>query len=414
MRILKLSPYCEPEQISSSHLSRDLEEAYINSGFEIIIIAPTPSRGISVDIRNEYRKIKYEEKYGGKLKIHRFSLFREVNNPIIRAVRYILMNIIQYYKATKMKDIDLILVGSTPPTQGVLGSLVKRKLKVPVVYSLQDIFPDSLVHTGLASKSSIFYKIGKIIETSTYKNVDVIRVISNDFKNNLLGKGVPESKIKVIYNWIDANSIRPINKENNILYNKFNLSKDLFYVVYAGNLGYAQNIEAILKAAERLLKYKDIVFLIFGKGSQEQLYKEMAYSKNLRNVRFFPLQPYNLVSEVYSLGNVSIVSCKKGIGKNAFPSKTWSILSAGTPIIAHYDNNTDLSKLINENHFGLYTETDDIESFSKAILELYENNELRELMGQNGRDFVLSRMSKEAATQEYIDLINEIVGAENV
>lgn len=414
MRILKLSPYYEPEQISSSHLSKDLEEAYINSGYEIVIIAPIPSRGISSDVRKEYKKIKYEEKCDGKLKIYRFNMFREVNNPIIRAIRYILINFIQYFKAIKMKNIDLILVGSTPPTQGILGIFVKRKLNVPVVYGLQDVFPESLVHTGLVSRNSIIYKFGKFIEKFTYKNVDVIRVISNDFREHLLEIGVPDSKIKVIYNWIDANTIGPIKKEKNCLYKKFNISKDLFYVVYAGNLGYAQNIDSILKTAEKLLNYKEIVFLIFGKGSQDQLYKDMANSLNLINVRFLPLQHYSLVSEVYSLADVSVVSCKKGIGKNAFPSKTWSILATETPVILNYDNNTALSKLISENNIGLYTETDDIEAFSNAILYLYKNNELRKKIGRKGRTFVLNHMSKEVATQEYIKILKEILEAENV
>ena len=98
MKILKLSPYCFPEQVSSSHLSNDLNKAYQEAGIETEIYCPTPTRGIDKETREKYKKIKYEERYDGNVKIHRFSMFKEGRNPIMRAIRYILCNIIQYFK----------------------------------------------------------------------------------------------------------------------------------------------------------------------------------------------------------------------------------------------------------------------------------------------------------------------------
>lgn len=94
----------------------DLECTYIKSGFEIIVYTPTPTRNISEEVRNIYKKIKYEEKFAGKIKIHHFAMFREGKNPLIRAFRYILCNGIQYWKGIHTKDIDLIIGVSTPPT----------------------------------------------------------------------------------------------------------------------------------------------------------------------------------------------------------------------------------------------------------------------------------------------------------
>lgn len=120
LKILKLPAYHAPEQISSSHLSKDLEEAYVNAGIVTELYVPTPTRGISKEVRKEYKKKKYEEKYDGKIIVHRFSLFKEGRNPILRAVRYLLSNLIQYRKGVRAKGIDLILGSSTPPTQGML------------------------------------------------------------------------------------------------------------------------------------------------------------------------------------------------------------------------------------------------------------------------------------------------------
>ena len=212
MKILKLVPYYYPEQISSSHLKEDLEEIYVKNNFKVEIHTPTPTRNITEEIRAKYKKLKYEEKYEGKIKIYRFSMFREGKNTLIRAFRYILCNMIQYWKGCHSKGTDVIMSGSTPPTQGLLCSLVKKKLKVPFIYNLQDVFPDSLVHAGLARKNSILWKIGRKIEDYTYKNADRIIVISQDIKQNIMAKGVPESKIVIIHNWIDTQEVHPVQE----------------------------------------------------------------------------------------------------------------------------------------------------------------------------------------------------------
>lgn len=414
MKILKLSPYYEPEQIASSHLTKDLEEAYVNAGFEIEIYAPTPTRGVTEDIRRKYKGIKYEEKYGGKIKINRFAMFREGKNPVIRTIRYVLCNVIQYLKGIRAKDIDIIIAGSTPPTQGVLVSLVKKKLKVPVVYNLQDIFPDSLVNTGLTHEGSFLFKLGRIMEDYIYRNVDVIKVISEDLKENIMAKGVPEEKIEIVYNWVNGNEVVPVPKDENVLFEKFNLPKDKFYVVYAGNLGYAQNIEVILKAAKLLEKEKDILFVIIGDGAQKDYYKNMIEDLDLTNTYMFPLQPYSDVSHVYSLGDVSVVSCKEGHGKTAMPSKTWSIMSAGTAVIANFDENTALHHIIDANGVGLFSKTDDVEGLKNAILQLYGNREICESMGQKGREFILNNLTREIGTSKNINIIKSVVGEKYV
>ncbi len=155
MKILQLPPYFEPEQIASTSISKALRNAYIHAGFEIEIYAPTPCRGIDDKVREKYLKIPYEEQYDGKMIIHRFKLFEEGKNPVLRAFRYITENIIQYYKGKKSKDVSVIVAGSTPPTQGIMCGLLKKKLKVPFVYNSQDIFPDSMIDTKLTHEGSL-------------------------------------------------------------------------------------------------------------------------------------------------------------------------------------------------------------------------------------------------------------------
>jgi glycosyltransferase involved in cell wall biosynthesis len=416
MKILIFKAYYEPEKAASLYLTTNLIEDLANCGVYVDLYVPMPTRGIDDKVREEYKQRKIEVKYDNKVKIHRFSLFKEYHSPFLRAIRYLLSNIIYLYRGILTKDIDVIHVGSTPPTMGALASIVKWIRKVPLVYSLQDIFPDSLVSTGFAKENSLVWKLGRIIEKYSYKNADKIIVISEDFKQNIMAKGVPEDKIEVIYNWVDENAVIPIERKYNILFDRLNLIRDKFYVVYAGNLGHAQNIEVILKAAKGLLSNKDIKFIVFGGGKQENFYRDMAKSMELNNITFFPLQPYSMVSYVYSLGDVSIVSCKEGLGKSAMPSKTWSIMSAGTPVIANFDEGTDLHNIIEENKIGLFSRSGDFEGLKDAILSLYNNRELCKEMGKNGREFILRNLSRKVGTEKYINIIKKYgeVGNNNV
>ena len=413
MKILKLSPYYYPEKISSSHLSDDLEDALIKKENEIEIYAPTPTRGISDEIRKKFRKIKYEELYDGHIKIHRFDMFPEKKNLIIRAIRYILVNCIQYYKASKVRNVDVIYAASTPPTQGVLCGMVKTKLtkkyrkKISYIYNLQDVFPDSLVSAGLTSKGSVLWKIGRKLEDYTYKTADTIIVISEDIKRNIIEKGVPENKIEVIPNWVDTNSIRHINKEKNSLYKKFQLKENTFKIVYAGNLGKMQGIEILIEAAIRLKNDKDVEIIIFGNGAEEDVLLKRIKTENLENIHIYPLQEPDRVSEVYSLGNVCVVSCKKGLGKGAFPSKTVSIMSTETPVLAIFDYDSELCSIIKKYDAGVCVEPENVEELVETINKMKENISLLKVKGTNGRKVVETHFSKKACLKKYMDIFEQ-------
>ena len=405
LRVLRLPAYYEPEMVSSSHMGKSMEEAFVSEGFSVWIITPVPTRGVSKDVRKKYKTVKREEKYEGQIVVNRFSMFSEGRNPLLRAVRYLLCNIVQFSKGIRVQDVDLITAGSTPPTQGFFAALVKKRLGVPMLYNLHDVFPDSLVDAGFTRKGSLLWRLGRLIEDYTYMNANMIRVISEDLKKNLLEKNVPEEKIRVIYNWIDEHEVSPIDKDKNILFDEYDLDRAMFHVVYAGNLGHAQDMDVILSAAGGLLGIQDIQFVIFAGGSRVDHYEEMSRKMHLTNVVFLPLQPVSLVSNVYSLGDVSIVSCKPGFGKSAMPSKTWSIMATATPVVASFDEGTELQKIIEENCAGLFAKAGDHEALKEALLKLYSNRELCREMGSNGRRFILEHLTKETVIKQYIDIL---------
>lgn len=409
MKVLMLQGYYEPEIASGLHLTTDLIEDLIKEKYEVDVITPIPTRGITDEVRNKYKSLKIEYKYNGNLRVHRYWLPKENKKTITRAIRYIVGGVIQVVKSLKV-DTDIIIITSTPPINGIIAAFLKKIKKVPILYVLQDIFPDSLVTTNLTKEGSIIWKIGSIIEKITYKNSDNIIVISEDFKDNLKRKNVLENKINVIYNWIDDNKIKPIKRSENELIKKLNIDESGFYVVYAGNLGNAQNIDIILNIAKQTEDKPNLKYLIFGNGVQEEYYKNMAKEMCIENIKFYPLQPYELVSHVYSLADVSIVPCKSGFGGSAMPSKTWTIMSSGTAVIANFDAGTELQRIIESNEIGIFTKSGDEIALKKAILKLYSDRILCETMGINARKYIEINLSRNLQTKKYIETIKSLVG----
>lgn len=412
MRLLLLPAYYYPEKAASLYLSDNRNEAFAQAGMDMIVFVPTPCRGISAEERKEYCKKKHrvEKLYGGKMILYRFSLYAEGTIPVMRAFRYVLCWIKQLNRGLFAHDIDVVYLASTPPIQGVMGGLLKKIKGVPFVYNLQDIFPDSMAGTGLARKGGFIWKIGRIIENFTYKHADKIIVISEDFKKNIMAKGVPEDKIVVIYNWVDQNKVVDVPREENKLFDVYGLDRSKFYITYNGNIGLTQNMDMLLDVAKELQEvYEDIHFVLVGNGAYLDEVKRKVADQQLENVHLLPFQPYEDISHVFSLGDASLVISKPGVGANSVPSKTWSIMSASRPVLANFDEN-ELKTIIENNHCGIFTKAGDKDAFKESILTLYNHRELCKEYGHNGRKFVLDNLTREVGTQKYVDVIKEVCG----
>lgn len=408
MKLIYLVQYFNPEKASGLQLVEDLLEGFSSYGWETDVFTPSPTRGVTIEQRREYEKKRIEVKNNGMLTIHRMHLYEEGKSVIGRAIRYVLFSIECFWKAVTVPA-DFIFTGSGPPTQGVVVGLARKISGKKVIYNLQDIFPDSLVTSGICSEDSFWMKLGHVMENFTYRNVDHIITITDDMKNNIIKKGVPENKVTVIRNWIDTDKVKHISRADNKLFDELKLSRDKFYVVYAGNLGKVQGVEVILKAATLLKENKDIQFLIFGNGSEEEKLKSIKRENKLENVSMYPLQPSERVSEVYSMADVCVISCKPGTGGSGMPSKTWTIMAAGVPIIASFDGNSEMEKTINEADCGYCVKAGKEKDLSKAIIKLTKNREAASVMAENARQYAVKFASKRNALTSYIMVISDVL-----
>ena len=416
MKLLFLPTYFSPEKAASIYIADNRYEAFAKAGFDMLAYAPYPSRGLSKEEQLRYASIPEETLYDGKMMLKRFQLSAEGKNPIKRVFRYFVQNVKQYGWAKRNAgDADLVFVSSTPPLHGFMAGRLRNKMGIPFVYNVQDIFPDSLVGTGLARRNGLIWRIGNAIESITYRNADKIIVISEDFKKNIMAKGVPEEKIVVIYNWVDEDAVKEVARSENKLFDKYNLDRSKFYITYSGNIGLTQNMDMLLEVmAELQTEAPDIQLVLVGEGAyKEQVVRKIAGQAGndgairgtvLPNVIMLPFQPYEDISYVFSLGDAGLVISKPGVGANSVPSKTWSIMSASRPVLANFDEN-ELKDIVTTHHCGIFTKAGDKEAFKASVLELYHNSELCKEYGRNGRQFVMENLTKEVGTQKYVDVI---------
>ena len=397
--------YYLPETAASLYITDNIVHACADKGIEVDLYTPSPTRNVPDGSVWE----REERQMDGKLRIHRFHLYGEGKNPMLRALRYFLGEFILLHYCM-WKKYDVAFVDSTPPIQGLKMPLIKWLKRKPTIYNVQDIFPDSLVGTGLTHEGSLIWKIGRMVEKITYRYADKIIVISEDFKKNIMAKGVPEDKIVVVYNWVDQNKVVDVPREENKLFDVYGLERSKFYITYNGNIGLTQNMDMLLEVAKELQEeYEDIHFVLVGNGAYLDEVKRKVADQQLENVHLLPFQPYEDISHVFSLGDASLVISKPGVGANSVPSKTWSIMSASRPVLANFDEN-ELKTIIENNHCGIFTKAGDKDAFKESILTLYNHRELCQEYGRNGRKFVLDNLTREVGTQKYVDVIKEVCG----
>lgn len=404
-KILFMRSYFFPEIAASNQMCLEFIMELAKSGYEITILCPTPSRGLTIEQYNEYKKKKIE-RLAEKVVIKRFWLPKESKNILLRGIRYIIQNIYQFFYGLT-HSYDLLFLYSTPPTNGLIGSLLRYLKKKPFVYYLHDIFPDSMLKIGIIKNKGFIWKIGRSLENFSYKYSNKIITLSNKMAENIKNKGVNYKKIEIVYNWIDPNNIKYIDRENNSLIKDFKIDPQKFIVTYAGNIGEAQSIETLIKAAKLIENDKEIFFVIIGNGTNEKKCKEM--SKDLENIIFIPMQKKEKVSEVYSLGDISTIFCKKGFGDAGMPSKLGSILATNRIVLASFDKNSDLADLLNKEKVGICVEAENEIEIVKAIYEIKNNQQYQEIMKKNAKEFLEKNMTLEKCSKKLIKIIEKTI-----
>lgn len=309
-------------------------------------------------------------------------------------------------KKHKTTDFNLVHVQSCPWAP-FLVSIVKKTMKLPTVFNVQDMFPGSSIASGVMRKKwmqHVFYQLQKI----AYKKADTITVISEDMKTRVMEQGVPEDKIKVIVNWYDDSFVKEIPWEDNLFVKKYSMDKNKFYIQYAGTMGFVFDYEMVLKVATNLKSYKDIVFQMIGFGSQYDEFRKQAKNQGLNNIIFYPLEPQPMVPHVYSACSVCFIPLKRDIIGNSVPSKAGLLMSCRRVIVNSVDEWSDYYKMFERENIGLSASNLDPDAVTSSILKLYKDRNLIEHFANNAQKYGKSFYSRTINTRLYNNLYTDM------
>ena len=234
-------------------------------------------------------------------------------------------------------------------------------------------------------------------------------MISHGFAENLYAKGVPESKIHYLPNWIDLKFVKPMDR-NNVFRGQNGLSESDFLVMYAGNIGNKQGLETLLDAAFMLRKQKDIVFFIVGEGARKAALLEKAQGMKLSNLRFLGFQPRELLPEMFSAADVLALTQQASVTDICMPSKLLYNMASATPLVAAVNDSSEASKTIRDADAGLVVEPENPEALADAMLQLHRSPPLRAQLGTNGRAFVETHFEKSKILGQFEALLREMAG----
>ncbi len=399
MKILVVSLYYDPDLCQSNGpIVRALSEDWANAGHEVTLLTSFPHYNCDA-VWPEYRGRLFQRDRLGKVRVIRCYIHVPRRRTTLgRVFNYLSFNISSTVAGLFTGKQDVIFVMSPPLTIGLTAFALGLIKRIPFCYNLQDIWPEAAVKLGVLRRGSM---IGffEWLEKFIYRRSRKIFAISDEFKSNLLGKGVPAEKVEVIPNFVDTRLIRPLPKDN--AFSRANRLVDKFVVLYAGNVGLSQGLEVVLDAAARVKDRSEIIFLIVGQGTSRQTLIAQAERDGLANVRFLPLQPEADVPLIYASCDVALIPLKRGVTENSVPCKTYSIMASGKPCIAGVDRGSTVWNLVEEVDCGVCVEPEDGLALAGAVRQLEAAPERGLSMGRRGRAYVEKHFARQMITSQY-------------
>ena len=403
MRLVVVTPHFEPDVAPTGEVVTRLVHELAARGHHIEVLTSLPwYRNHRIEPGYEGRLVRSEDTPWGRIaRVNPFAT-SDKRNLFKRGAAFVGFSAVASAIGVRGEPVDAVLAVSPPLTLGAAGYLIARARAAAFVFNVQDVYPDVAVELGVL-KSRLVIQGATRLERFCYARADKITVLSDELKDNVGAKTDP-AKVRVIPNFVDTDWIKPGPLEN-AYRTEFGLQGKKV-VMYAGNVGLSQSIDTVLDSAMALEYDSDIVFVINGGGA---VLEEVARrARQLPNVRLVGMQPASRLPQVLGAADVHLVPLKKGLARSSVPSKVYSILAAGRPLVASVDERSEVALLVERANAGFAVAPGDAEALTKAIRRLVDDPDEARRMGLAARRFVRSWASPAAVAASYEDLFEEL------
>jgi len=401
MKILIICQLFPPEYAPIGIMIKELADDLTVKGHNVTVVTGFPNHPHGI-LFPDYKKSLFNMERVAGITLIRCYLYTSPKKTFFRRLlTYLTFAVFSFIAVMRLERQDVLFIVSPPLTNGLIALAIKKLKDLNFVFNVQDIYPDVAISTGVI-KNQLLIQFLKKLELKIYDAASSIAVISEGFKKNLIIKGVSVSKIRVIYNWIDTNEITLIHKDNKFA-RKYGLTNK-FVILYSGTIGMISGADILLDCAEKLVYMKDILFLFVGEGIVKERIKEDAEKRQLKNVQFLPFQPREILSDVQSSADVSVVTLLKGKGKTSVPSKVLGYMAAARPVVASVDSDSDTRIMIEKADCGICVDAEDAQGLTEAIIQLYNDRNRAETLGRNGRNYLVLSCDRKTITAQYEEL----------
>jgi colanic acid biosynthesis glycosyl transferase WcaI len=394
-RLLVLNQYYWPGVEATANLLTELCEALAET-HDVTVITGASRAQPRRQVRNGVTIVRVRS-----TTFDRSHLFR-------RAANYVTYLVGLVWRAMISKRPDLVVCMTDPPFIGSIARVVAARFRAPLLIIMQDVFPEIAVKLGRL-KSPAAARLLRLLIDPSLRAADRVVVIGETMKLRVEAKGVSPERVRVIPNWGDAASVEPMG-HNNRWARRHKLAKR-FVVMHSGNIGHAQNLDALVRATTFLRDLDDLAVVIIGSGARRSELVALARLLEAEKVEILPYQDRTILSQSLSTADVHVVGLARGLAGYVVPSRVYGILAAGRPVIAATDPESETAQLVAEVGCGVIVPPGNPFALAVAIRAAHDGEYDLAEMGRRARAFAEAESDRTIAVQRYRDVLRELEGA---
>jgi glycosyltransferase involved in cell wall biosynthesis len=403
MRVLFVNRYFHPDCSATSQLLTELAEDLIAQGASVTVIS-----GRTL-YQGKEPKLSVRDVHKG-IRIVRVGFIRfDRSYTLGRLADYFSFWVSALWAAARMRNLSCLVVLSDPPLLSLLAAIIRLVKPVKAVCWLQDLFPDVAIEAGVIRLRPARQVLNWLTQWSL-RNMDQIIVIGRCMERRLLRHGLSADKIVTIPNWADGHHISPLPRQENAFLIQHGL-EDKFVVMYSGNHGMVHDFEGFMSLARATQSYPELRFCFIGDGAWRNQLINVAKAENWQHVLFLPYQDRAVLRSSLAAADVHLVSLRTEMEGLSIPSKIYSVLAAGRPVIFFGPANSEPAAILREGQCGFTVKPGDTEAAVKALLTVYKDRSLLEKQGQAARLYFSRRFDRNIATQNFHQVFQRVAMA---
>jgi glycosyltransferase involved in cell wall biosynthesis len=378
MKILFLTDNFPPERNAPASRTYEHTVRWAGRGEDVTVVTGVPNFPEG-KIHPGYRNRLYQTEQRDGVRVVRVWTYVTANEGFLkRTLDYASFLASGAAGALAQTRPDVVVATSPQFFTAVAGCLVAAAWRVPFVFEVRDLWPDSIRAVGALRESRALRALERL-ELFLYRRAARIVVVTEAYRDNLLARGVPAAKIEVVPNGVDLGRFGPQPKDRAVL-DRHSLNGD-FIVSYIGTHGLAHRLETVLDAAKGM-REEPVTFLLIGSGARKRELVEHATRERLRNVRFVDSRPREEMPSYWSISDATIVPLRRDpLFRTTVPSKMFEAMGMGIPILLGVEG--EARRLVEEADAGIAFPPEDSEQLMSAIRRLMADGPLRERLRAN-------------------------------